>query len=436
MDQFTRAPFERQHGDDNGHVRVINSSPTLLPAIGLDTGDKYCHVCVRDAAGEIASETRIRTTRDAVRKYFSMLVRCRVALEVGTHSPWIQHELQQLGFEVYVANARKLRAIYQSDTKTDKCDARFLSEIVAVKPNLLCPIKHRGEQAQNDLALIRARAALVRSRTMLINHVRSTVKSIGGRLTKTSAGAFSKQVDAIPDERRIVLEPLMKQISDLTAYIRGYNKTIKERVNSYPEAILLMRISGVGPLVTLAFICTIEDPHRFRNVRKIGSYLGLRPRLDESGEISKELRITKAGDGDMRRLLISSAQYILGPLAPDSDLRNWGTKLVERGGRAAKKKAVVAVARKLSVLLLSLWKSGKEYQPLRNAAPQITACCDEQRPAQEQPATAQAITVPDQSQETSRTRTTQGPRRRPMAATKSQAPISLATAPRNERPAQ
>ena len=426
MDQYTKAPLEHQHGDENGRVRVIDSSPTQLPAIGLDTGDKYCHVCVRDAAGEIVGEQRIRTTRDGVRKHFSMLVRCRVALEVGTHSRWIQHELQELGFEVYVANARKLRAIYQSDTKTDKCDARFLSEIVAVKPNLLCPIKHRGEQAQTDLALIRARAALVRSRTLLINHVRSTIKSVGGHLAKTSAGAFSKQLDGIPDERRTVLEPLMKQIGELTAYIRGYNKTIKERVESYPEAALLMKISGVGPLVSLAFICTVEDPHRFRNVRKIGSYLGLRPRLDESGEISKELRITKAGDGDMRRLLISSAQYILGPLAPDSDLRNWGTKLVERGGRAAKKKAVVAVARKLSVLLLSLWKSGTEYQPLRNAVPQTTTPRDEQRTAPEQPAMAQAIKEPDQSQETSRTRTKQGPRRRQTAATKSRASISLA----------
>jgi transposase len=151
------------------------------------------------------------------------------------------------------------------------------------------------------------------------------------------ASAFHKQSEAIPNERRMILEPLMKQIRELTAYIRGYDKTIEERVASYPEAAPLMKIAGVGPQVTLAFICTIEDPDRFRGVRKVGSYLGLRPRMDESGQIRKELGITKAGDRDVRRLLVSSAQYILGPLGPDTDLRRWGLKLAERGGQGARK---------------------------------------------------------------------------------------------------
>lgn len=368
MKQYTKARFELQDGGNDGHVRVVAGPASGLgPAIGLDTGDKHSQVCVVDGAGEVASEVRIRTRREDVRKHFGTLVRCRVALEVGTHSRWIAAELQALGFEVYVANARKLRAIYQSDTKTDKCDARFLAEVVAVKPSLLCPIQHRGEQAAADLALIRARGAMVRSRTLLINHVRATVKSIGGRLESTSAGAFHKQAGAIPEERQAVLTPVMTQICDLTAYIRGYNKAIRERAASYPEAVLLMKVSGVGPLVALAFVCTIEDPNRFPKARRVGSYLGLRPRQDDSGETSKELRITKSGDENLRRLLVNSAQYILGPLGPDCDLRRWGMKLVERGGRAARKKAVVAVARKLAVLLLSLWKHGTEYEPLRQA---------------------------------------------------------------------
>lgn len=367
MKQYTKAPLELQDGDHGGHVQVVRTGPAGGPSIGLDTSDRYSQVCVRDASGEVASQTRVRTTRDGIRKYFGTLLRCRVALEVGTHSRWIAQELEQLGFEVYVANPRRLRAIYQSNTKTDKCDAAFLAEVVALKPSLLCPIKHRGEQAQADLALIRARAALVRTRTLLINHVRTTLKAIGGRLPKTSAEAFHKQLDAIPDERRATLEPLMKQIREQTAYIRGYNKAIRERVASYPEAKVLMQISGVGPQVALAFICTVEDPHRFPNVRKIASYLGLRPRIDDSGEVHKELHITKAGDGDMRRLLVSSAQYILGPLGPDCDLRRWGLKLIECGGSAPRKRAVIAVARKLAVVLLSLWKSGADYDPLRQA---------------------------------------------------------------------
>jgi transposase len=384
---------------------MIQQIPIVqVPAVGVDTGDKWSHICVRDATGDVASELRIRTTRESVRKFFSTLVRCRVALEVGTHSRWIAEELEKLGFEVYVANARRLRAIYQSDTKTDKCDARFLAEIVAVKPSLLCPIKHRGEQAQSDLALLRARAALVKTRTLLINHVRSTIKSMGGRLAKTSSGAFHRQVDAIPDERRMVLEPLMKQIREQTAYIRGYDKTIEERGASYPAAALLRKVAGVGPVVALSFICTIEDPHRFANVRKIASYLGLRQRLDESGELRKELPITKAGDTDLRRHLVTSAQFILGPLGPDCDLRRWGTNLVERGGSGSKKKAVVAVARKLAVLLLSLWKSGAEYDPLRRAKQEAASADNQQAPAAQQPrAIAEGPAIAGKGPETTKT---------------------------------
>jgi transposase len=326
-------------------------------------------------------------SRAGVRKYFGTLVRCRVALEVGTHSRWISQELEALGFEVYVANARKLRAIYQSDTKTDKCDARFLAEIVGLKPSLLCPIKHRGDQAQADLAVIRARGALVRTRTLLINHVRATVKSMGGRLPKCSAESFHKQVDAIPEERRPILEPVMKLLLDLTANIRGYDKAIEEQLAAYPEAKLLMQVKGVGPQIALGFICTIEDPHRFKNVRRIGSYLGLRPRIDQSGEVNKQLRITKAGDSDLRRLLVNGAQYILGPHGPDSDLRRWGMKLFERGGTAPKKKAVIAVARKLAVLLLSLWKTGATYDPSRHSKDATTATVGSAAAAAAEPTT-------------------------------------------------
>ena len=367
MKQHSRAPLELQDGDNGGHVRDIGSAPARAQTIGLDIGDKFGHVCVRDAAGDVSTETRVKMSPAGVRKYFGTLVRCRVALEVGTHSRWIGRELESLGFEVYVANARKLRAIYQSDTKTDKCDARFLAEVVGLKPSLLCPIKHRGEQAQADLAVIRARGALVRTRTLLINHVRATVKSMGGRLAKCSAESFHKQLDAIPEERRPILAPLMKQLLELTAHIRGYDKAIEEQLATYPESKVLLQVPGVGPQVTLGFICTIEDPDRFKNVRKIGSYLGLRPRIDQSGDVNKQLRITKAGDSDLRRLLVNSAQYILGPHGPECDLRRWGMKLEARGGTAPKKKAVIAVARKLAVLLLSLWKTGATYDPSRNS---------------------------------------------------------------------
>jgi transposase len=135
----------------------------------------------------------------------------------------------------------------------------------------------------------------------------------------------------------------------------------------------LTQVSGVGTLTAMAFVLTIEEPHRFRRSRDVGCYLGLRPKQQDSGERSPQLRITKAGDSYLRKILVSSAHYIIGPFGPDTDLRRWGLKLCERGGKNAKKRAVVAVARKLAVLLHRLWVTGEVYEPLRNAQAKLAA---------------------------------------------------------------
>jgi transposase len=337
-------------------------------AIGMDIGDRHSDICVLDADGEVVQQTRIPTTRKAVRRFFETAEPGRVAIEVGTHSNWIREEIEAIGrHEVYVANARKLRAIWDNDSKTDRTDAYLLAEIVQLKPSLLRPIRHRSERARTDLKLVHARSAMVRVRTLLVNHVRGAVKAVGARLSSCGAEVFHKQIDAIPEELQFALAPLMKNIAEQTALIRGYDKAVEETAAKVPATPILTQVKGVGPLTALAFSSTVEDPSRFPVARKIGSYLGMRPRLDESGDSRKQLRITKAGDKYVRQLLVGSAQYILGPFGPDTDLRRWGLKLAERGGKNAKKRAVVAVARKLSVLLLTLWKTGGVYDPLRQA---------------------------------------------------------------------
>ena len=132
--------------------------------------------------------------------------------------------------------------------------------------------------------------------------------------------------------------------------------------------MLLRQVPGVGALTALTYVLTLEDPARFADPRAVGSYLGLRPRQADSGDLSPQLHVTKAGDEMLRRLLVGAAHYILGPFGPDTDLRRWGLGLAARGGKRGKRLAVVAVARKLSVLLLRLWATGEAYEPLRNAA--------------------------------------------------------------------
>ena len=135
----------------------------------------------------------------------------------------------------------------------------------------------------------------------------------------------------------------------------------------------IARVAGVGPLTALAYVLTLEDPDRFAGSRAVGAYLGLRPKQASSGTRTPQLRITKAGDGMLRRLLVGSAHYILGPFGPDCDLRRWGLRLAARGGKNAKKRAVVAVARKLAVLLHRLWVTGDRYQALRRTTGQEVA---------------------------------------------------------------
>jgi transposase len=186
---------------------------------------------------------------------------------------------------------------------------------------------------------------------------------------KCSAENFYDHAEkALPERIRESLLPLVKQIAVLTTVIKKYDKAISKKASErYPETMLLQQVKGVGPITSLAFVLTLEKPERFHKSREVGPYLGLVPKQDDSGERSKQLRITKTGDMTVRKLLVGSAQYILGPFGVDCDLRRFGLKLAERGGKNAKKRAITAVARKLGILLHRLWVTAEEYDPLRNA---------------------------------------------------------------------
>jgi transposase len=337
---------------------------------GLDLGDKYSYLCLIDTeSGEVIEEGRLRTTPEAFERRFASEQPLRVAIEAGTHSPWASRVLEGCGHEVLVANARKLRLIYSNKRKTDEVDAENLARLARVDPKLLYPLRHRGEESQAHMALIRSRDALVSSRTQLVNHVRGAVKSFGGRLPKCPARSFHKRTaEHIPEPLLAALAPVLEQIGSLTERIRQYDRRLETSAKEhYPETELLRQVEGVGPLTALTFVLTLEDPYRFERSRSVGAYLGLVPARDRSGESDPQKRISKEGDEMLRKLLVSGAHYILGPFGSDSDLRRHGQKIASRGGKNAKKRAVVAVARKLSVLLHSLWISGEVYEPLRNA---------------------------------------------------------------------
>lgn len=337
--------------------------------VGLDVGDRYTHLCVLDAAGEIVEEGRLRTTPAAIRQRFTQAPRQRVVLETGTHSLWLSALLSECGHEVVVANARRLRLIAEHDRKRDRTDAEMLARLGRVDLTLLAPVQHRALATQADLAVVRARDAVVRVRTLLVNHVRGAVKAVGVRLPACSTPAFARRTRAaVPEELTPALGAVFGLLEDLNRVIATYDRAVAARCErTYPETARLIQVVGVGPLTALAYVLTLEDPARFAQSRTVGAYLGLCPKQASSGERTPQLRITKAGDGMLRRLLVGSAHYILGPFGPDCDLRRWGLRLAARGGKNAKKRAVVAVARKLAVLLHRLWTTGERYEALRRA---------------------------------------------------------------------
>jgi transposase len=338
---------------------------------GIDLGDRYTHLCLVDGEeGEVIEESRIPTTRRAFERRFSEAEPMRVAIEAGTHSPWVSRVLESCGHDVLVANARKVKLIYGEGKKNDKVDAEKLARLARLDPRLLAPIQHRGPDSQAHLALLRSREALVGARTKLINHVRGAVKSFGSRLPGCSAVNFDvKAAEHIPQELAQALEPVLATIASLTERIKDYDRKLESMAEEvYPETALLRQVRGVGSLTALAFVLTLEDSERFARSRDVGAYLGLVPESDRSGDSDPEKNISKHGNTMMRKLLVGSAHYILGPFGEDCDLRRHGEKIASRGGKNAKKRAVVAVARKLSVLLHHLWSSAEVYDPLYNAS--------------------------------------------------------------------
>lgn len=337
--------------------------------IGLDLGDKTSRYCVLSENGEVQAEGSVATAKMAMAEKFGSMTHWRIAIEVGSHSPWLSRLLKDLGHEVIVANARQVQLISASSRKDDRMDAQMLARLARVDPQLLHPIRHRGEKAQSDLLSIRVRSALVEARTSLVNAARGLAKGMGVRVPDCdTANLGVEQIQGLPDKLSEQLKPLLEEVENLTGRISELDRKLEEIARTeYPETKLLRQVSGVGPLIALTFVLTVEDRERFAKSRDVGCYVGLRPKRSDSGESQPQLRITKEGDIYLRKLLVQGAQCILRRRGPDTDLKRWGLRMAERGGKNAKKRAVVAVARKLAILLHRLWVTGEVYEPLRNS---------------------------------------------------------------------
>jgi transposase len=337
--------------------------------VGCDVGDKFTELCVLDRAGAVIEATRVRTTKPALVRATRKYGRARIALEAGTHSRWIEEALAAAGHQIVVANPRQLQLIWKGKKKTDRSDANLLAKLARVDVSLLAPVHHRSRAAQIDLAVLRSRDLLVSMRTRLINHVRGLLKQFGLRVPGCSTETFvAHATEAIPTELAPALKPVLDSLRALDAAISEHDKDVARLFESNEVAQRLSQVDAVGPITSLAFALTIEDAKKFKSSRVVGSFLGLTPKKDQSGESDPEKHISKAGNSFLRRLLIQCAHRLLGRFGSDCDLRRWGLTLCARGGSSAKKRAIVAVARTLSVVMHRIWVTRSSYDPNFKAA--------------------------------------------------------------------
>lgn len=338
--------------------------------IGIDLSDAKAAYCEMSAEGAIQLEGSFPMTRPAFLERFGNRSVCRVVIEASCQSLWVSKLLAELGHEVFVANPRQLHLISKSEKKSDRNDARMLARLGRVDPQLLRPVKQRSEESFILRTLLKSRSLLVATRTRLINHVRAEAKALGEALPTCEPHVFAGRARKRLSERlRGAVGPLLDLLEQAQERVNSYDEEVERLCEEvYPQTKILRQVVGVGPVVSLTYVATIEDPRRFPNSRVVGAYLGLTPRTYQSGDSDPQLRISKRGDRDMRRLLVTAATYVMRRASPDCDLKRYGARVAGGNSQRDRSRGRVAVARKLAVLLHRLWLTGEVYQPLRGGA--------------------------------------------------------------------
>lgn len=367
--RITMVDAKKHRDTKKAKKRKKNKQPGITT--GIDLGDHTSAYHQLDGDCNFVESGSVRTTAEGFKKQFAGEPRMRIVMEAGTHSAWVAELLTQFGHEVIVANPRAIPLISNSTRKNDDADAELLARLGRVDPKLLKPIKHRGAEAREHMLLIRARAAIVEARTKLVNAVRGLAKNMGERISSFDTDQMTiEKLAALPESMRHPLTALAACCESLTEQIKECDKRIEQiAAQHYPEVRYLTQISGVGTLIALTFILTIDDPNRFAKSRDVGCYIGLRPKQRESGESQPQLGISKEGDAYLRKMLVQAAHCVMSRRAPETDLKRWGAKLASRGGGNGKKRALVAVARKLGILMHRLWVDQAVYEPNRHNQP-------------------------------------------------------------------
>lgn len=328
--------------------------------VAIDVHDQYSQICVMNQDREVLVEAKVRTTRAALTEFFCNRARSRVIFETGPHALWIGELMTELGHEPVSCHPRRVRLIAESRNKNDRVDAEFLVRLSWSDLELIKPIQQRSRQTLEQRSVIRTRAALVETRKQLRTMLRGMVKPFGVRLPSSKVRALAAAAEApLPAQVALSVDAILQTVGTIGEQIRRLDEQIEQTIAVHPVATRLQTIPGVGPLVSAAFIYAIEDPARFA-ARDVGPYLGLTPpNRSSAGKKLRPKERARPGDPYVRALLVQAAWTLLNSRS-ESELAQWGRRLLERIGP---KKTAIAVARKLATVMHHLWLHSEDFCP-------------------------------------------------------------------------
>lgn len=338
--------------------------------VGLDVSQKTTVICIVDKDGRRKWRGQCLTNPEEI----CVTVRrhagddARMGIETGAMTPWLVHGLRKLGLDVICLDARHARAALKMQiNKNDQNDAEGLAQIV--RTGWYRSVHVKSFDSHRARAILGARNQLVGMTTRLSNHIRGILKTFGLLPGAMRGLPFDRKVEALVEGRSdvaLIVRPMLVAWRQLREQVASFDKAIRVLIKASPTCRLLMSVPGIGVLSALAYVSTVEDPARFAKARSVGAHLGLTPRQYQSGEMDRSGRISRCGDGLTRTLLYEAAGVILSRIKKPSSLSNWACAIAKRSGPG---KARVALARKLAVILHSIWRSGEPFRSSDQSVP-------------------------------------------------------------------
>jgi transposase len=330
--------------------------------VGFDVSKEETAFCIKDKEGVVMARGKAPTDPDALFDVLKKHTLCpeRIVLETGTMSAWLARELRRQHMPIDVIDARQAHAVMKlQQNKTDANDAELLAEIA--RTGFCRPVAVSSEASQEKRMLLRARNHLIRHRRDTENTIRGLLGSLGIRFPQGVKKLGSRVRSVLKERAELseIIEPLLSSVKTLKQEIERLDEVIINHAKVDDSCKLLMSVPGVGPVTAMAFVATIDDPNRFSKSRSVGAYLGLAARRHQSGEMDYSGRISKHGDGMLRSLLFEAAHSLMSVVRKAHPLKDWARRIKKR---SCHKKACVALARKLAVILHKMLITGEPFR--------------------------------------------------------------------------